>query len=135
MKDKIKDKLEYIWEDYGCLLIIGFIILIVVFGVIYYASNSSKELIHQTGVVVDQEHRHWITITYIHCNKTTMPQIVHHDAWDTKVQIDNESTIFIDDRKEIYDTTSVGSKVKVLRYDYYFKGKYTGTNYYVDMEN
>lgn len=132
MKDKIKDKLEYIWEDYGLFFIIGFIILIIIFGTIYYAKNSSKELIHQTGVVIDQEHRHWTTITYIRNNDVTRPQVVHHDAWDTKVQIDNESTIFTDSRKGIYDTTSIGSKVKVLRYDYYFKGKYTGTHYYVE---
>ena len=132
MKDKIKDKLKYIWEDYGLFFIMGFIVLIVVFGVIYYTSNSSKELIHQTGVVIDQEHRHWTTIRYIHNDDVTIPQTVHHDAWDTKVQIDNESTIFTDSRKEIYDTTSIGSKVKVLRYDYYFKGKYTGTTYYID---
>ena len=134
MKDKIKNKLEYIWEGYGCLLIIGlFIILIIIFG-IYYESNSSKELIHQTGVVIDQEHRHWTTITYIHNDDVVIPQTVHHDVWETKVQIDNEDTIFTDSQKYIYDTTSIGSKVKVLRYDYYFKGKYTGTTYYIDNE-
>lgn len=132
MKNKIKDKLEYIWENYSYLLIIGFSIFIIIFGVIYYVNNSSKEIIHQTGVVIDQEHRHWTTITYTRCNDVTIPQIVHHDAWDTKVQIDNEDTIFTDSRKEIYDTTSIGSQVKVLKYDYYFKGKYTGTTYYVD---
>ena len=132
MKDKIKNSLKYIWENWGYLLIIGFSILIVIFGVIYYANNSSKELIHQTGVVIDQEHRHWTTIEYAYYNHVIVPQTVHHDAWDTKVQIDNEDTIFTDSRKEIYDTTSIGSKVKVLRYDYYFKGKYTGTTYYVD---
>ena len=134
MKDKVKDRLEYIWEDYGCLLIIGFAILIMIIGVIYYANNSSKELIHQTGVVIDQEHRHWTTVEYMQCNDHIIPRTVHHDAWDTKVQIDNEDTIFIDSREEIYNSTTKGSKVKVLRYDYYFKGKYTGTNYYVDIE-
>ena len=54
MKDKIKDKLEYIWEDYGYLLIIGFLTFIIVFGAVYYVNNSSKEIIHQTGVVIDQ---------------------------------------------------------------------------------
>ena len=130
MKDKIKD----IWEDYSYLFITFFIIFIMIIGVIYYVNNSSKELIYQTGVVIDQEHRHWTTIVYTHYDDVTIPRTVHHDAWDTKVQIDNENTVFTDDRKEIYDTTSIGSKVKVLRYDYYFKGKYTGTNYYVDIE-
>jgi hypothetical protein len=130
----MKDKIKNIWEEWGYLLIIVFIIFIIFFGAVFYAKNSSKELIHQTGVVIDQEHRHWTTITYIRNNNVTIPQVVHHDAWDTKVQIDNEDTIFTDSRKNIYDTTSIGSKVKVLRYDYYFKGKYTGTNYYVDME-
>lgn len=132
MKNKIKNSLKYIWENWGYLLIIGFAVLIMIIGVIYSENNSSKELIHQTGVVIDQEHRHWTTVTYIHNDDVTIPQVVHHDAWDTKVQIDNEDTIFTDSRKDIYDTTSIGSKVKVLRYDYYFKGKYTGTTYYVD---
>jgi hypothetical protein len=130
----MKDKIKYIWENWGHLLIIGFCIFVIVFGIIYYENNSSKELIHQTGIVIDQEHRHWTTIEYTHYDDVTIPRTVHHDAWDTKVQIDNENTVFTDDRKKIYDTTSIGSKVKVLRYDYYFKGKYTGTNYYVDME-
>ena len=130
----MKDKIKYIWENWGHLLIIGFCIFVIVFGIIYYENNSSKELIHQTGIVIDQEHRHWTTIEYKHYDDITIPQTVHHDAWKTKVQIDNENTVFTDSRKEIYDTTSVGSKVKVLRYDYYFKGKYTGTNYYVNME-
>lgn len=130
MKDKIKDFLA----DWGLFFVIGFVIFIVIFGIIYYENNSSKEIIHQTGVVIDQEHRHWTTTEYKHYDDIIIPQTVHHDAWETKVQIDNESIIFTDDREEIYDTTSVGSKVKVLRYDYYFKDKYTGTNYYVDME-
>lgn len=128
----MKNKIKKFFRDWDVFFIMGFfIILIIIFG-IYYESNSSKELIHQTGVVIDQEHRHWTTIQYIYCNKVPIPQTVHHDAWDTKVQIDNEDTIFIDSREEIYDTTSIGSQVKVLRYDYYFKGKYTGTTYYVD---
>ena len=134
MKDKIKDKIEYIWKNYGYLLFIGFLTFIIVFGAVYYVNNSSKEIIHQTGVVIDQEHRHWTTIEYTHYDDTTIPRTVNHNAWDTKVQIDNENTIFTDSREEIYNSTTKGSKVKVLRYDYYFKGKYTGTNYYVDIE-
>ena len=130
----MKDKLKYICGNWNYLLIIGFCIFIIIFGTVYYVNNSSKELIHQTGIVVDQEHRHWTTITYIHNDNGTIPQVVHHDAWDTKVQIDNEDTVFTDSREKIYNSTAEGSKVKVLRYDYYFKGKYTGTNYYVDME-
>lgn len=130
----MKDKIEYIWDNYGLFFIVGFIIFIIIFGAVYYTSNSSKEIIHQTGVVIDQDHRHWTTIEYKHYDDITIPQTVHHDAWDTKVQIDNEDTVFTDSRKEIYNSTTKGSKVKVLRYDYYFKGKYTGTNYYADIE-
>ena len=132
MEDKVKDFLKYIWKDWKYLLIVGFCIFVIVFGAVYYVNNSSKEIIHKTGIVIDQEHRHWTTIEYTHCNDTTIPRTVNHNAWDTKVQIDNENTIFTDSREEIYDTTSIGSQVKVLRYDYYFKGKYTGTTYYVD---
>jgi hypothetical protein len=122
-------------EDILGTIIIFFLAILVVIGIIYYNKNSSTEVIHQFGTVIDQNYEHWVTIDYQYDSDGNIigTKTIDHYKYETKVKIDNEDVVFTDDRKSVYENTAKDQKVKVLRKDRYFKKKYTGTNYYVEL--
>ena len=122
-------------EDILGLIIIFFLAILVIIGLIYYNKNSSTEVIHQVGTVIDQDYKHWVTSDYQYDSDGNIigAKTIDHYRYETKVKIDNEDVVFTDDRKSVYENTAKDQKVKVLRKDRYFKKKYTGTNYCVEL--
>jgi hypothetical protein len=122
-------------EDIILGIIIIFLLAILVIIGIYKNKNSSTEVIHQFGTVIDQDYEHWVTTDYQYDNDGNIigTKTINHYRYETKIKIDNEDVVFTDNRKSVYKNTVKGQKVKVLRKDKYFKKKYTGTNYYVEL--
>ena len=122
-------------EEILGVIIIFFLAILVIIGEIYYNKNSSTEVIHQFGTVIDQDYKHWVTIDYQYNSDGNIigTKTTNHYRYETKVKIDNEDVVFTDDRESVYKNTAKDQKVKVLRKDRYFKKKYTGTNYYVEL--
>ena len=121
-------------DKIGSIIILSMLLILgVVF--IYCYKNSSTEVIHQFGTVIDQNHKHWVTSEpkFDSDGNFIGYENKSHDRWETKVKIDNEDVVFTDDRKSVYKNTAKDQRVKVLRKDRYFKKKYTGTNYYVEL--
>lgn len=121
-------------DSIQAIIFVFFLAILLIIG-IYNNKNSSTEVIHQFGTVIDQDYSHWVTTDYQYDSDGIIVgvQTIDHYSYETKIKIDNEDVVFTDYRESVYKNTTKNQKVKVLRKDRYFKKKYTGTNYYVEL--
>jgi hypothetical protein len=121
-------------EDKIGAIITLIIVIIVIIILVFRYKNITIEIIHQSGIVIDQNYEHWTTIEKKKIGDNVYYTPEDHYRYETKVKIDNEDVVFTDDRRSVYENTAKDQKVKVLRKDRYYKKKYTGTNYYIDIK-
>lgn len=120
-------------EDKIGAIITLIIVIIAIIILIFRYKNTTEEIIHQSGIVIDQNYEHWTTIERKEIDDNVYYTPEEHYRYETKIKIDNEDVVFTDYRKTVYENAAKDQKVKVLRKDRYYKKKYTGTNYYVEL--
>lgn len=121
-KLKQNDNLPYI-------VVAGVMTLVIILGV-WFFKNYSEEVIHTSGVVIDQVHHHWITQQPVTDSngKITHYRSVYHDSWKTKIKT-YDGNAFTDNSKSAYEDYYKGQTVAVDKVLCYFKGKYLFTYY------
>ena len=120
---KRKDKLLY-------AVIAGVVVILLVIIGVWFFKNYSEEVIHTSGVVVNQKYNHWTTQEPVSDSngKITHYNTIHHFSWKTKVQVEDDK-VFTDNSRYAYENYTKGQIVKVNKVLCYFQGKYLFTDY------
>ena len=106
--------------------VVGFILLLVGWGIIWLVDNVGMERVQGEGTIVSSKFvpAH-TTTTYITVNNITTPSITHHpDAWYVTIQV-GELTDSVSVTQNYYNQAQEGQPVSVM----YVSGRVTGGLY------